>query len=208
MAKAYLHPEYLVQDSRFVIFEDYGCSVAILPTWVALIILSIPPIVLELIAGVYGCLSIIAFYKRSNNTLINNFNFDSKRYRNLILFSVCDLLCGIPVTLFYLYNNVTRIVPFPGIKEEHYDFSYVYQIPADVWRSTTLSEFNVELNRWIIVWGAFVFFAIFGFTEESRKNYQAIFQSVVQFFAKITRIKTRPITSTKHEGCVISSVVF
>jgi pheromone a factor receptor len=204
MSLAHQCSEYLVEDNRFIILEDYGCSQSILVTWVSLLIIYIPPILLEIVAGVYGCLSIRAFYKRSKNTQINDFNFDSNRYLRLIFFSVCDLLVGIPIALFYLYISTTEFIPFPGLKEEHYDFSYIIQVPAADWRATTLGELGSELNRWIIVWGAFVFFAIFGFTEESRNNYRAMLQSVVQVFVKITGIKSRPKASSKDEGCVIS----
>jgi pheromone a factor receptor len=203
MSLSHPYSEYLVQDFRYAIFEDYGCSESILSTWVSLITLAIPPIILEIIAGVYGCLSIRAFYNRSKNTQINNMNFDSNRYLRLIFFSVCDLLVGIPITLFYLYVDARVLVPFPGLKAEHYDFSYIFHISAVDWRATTLSELSVELNRWIIVFGAFVFFIIFGFTEESRNNYRAMLQCVVQVFVKITGIKKRPQASSKDEGCVI-----
>ena len=244
MSLAHPHSEFLVEDFRFVIMEDYGCNQTVFVTWVALIILYIPPVLLEIIAGVYGCLSIRAFYNRSNKTHINDFNFESNRYARLIFFSTCDLLCGIPITSFYLYIAITDLFPgpFPGLKEEHKNFFFInevltgipitsfylyvantnllpfhglkeeynnyffiYKIPATVWRSTTLSELNHELNRWILVWGAFLFFAIFGFTEESRNNYRAILQSVVQVFVKITGIKSpsRPQASSNAEGCVI-----
>ena len=187
-----------------MILEDYGCIQSVFGTWVSIIILTIPPILLELIAGVYGCLSIRAFYKRSKRTHINDFNFDSNRYRNLILFSACDLLCGIPITLYYLYVDTRALLPFPGLKEEHNHFPDISQVPAIVWRATTQNELSVELNRWIIVWGAFLFFAIFGSTEESRNNYRAVLQSVAQVFVKITGIKRRPQSSSKAaiEGCV------
>ena len=205
MSLAHSYAEFLVQDSRFIILEDYGCNQSVPVSWVSIILIFIPPIFLEIIAGVYGCLSIRAFYNRSNKSHINDFNFDSKRYARLIFFSACDLLCGIPIASFYLYMSITELTPFPGLKEEYYDFSLIFVYPATVWRATALNELTVELNRWIIVWGAFVFFAIFGFTEESRNNYRAMFQSVVQVFLKITGIKSRPqaTSNSKAEGWVI-----
>jgi hypothetical protein len=60
------YPAFLVQTSRFIIVEDFECDMPILPSWVTLVIISIPPILLELIAGVHdGCLSIHALYNRS-----------------------------------------------------------------------------------------------------------------------------------------------
>ena len=205
MSLAHPHSEYLVENFRFVTIEDYGCDISVRITWVALIIFYIPPVLLEIIAGVYGCLSIRAFYNRSKETHINDFNFDSNRYARLIFFSTCDLLCGIPITSFYLYHAITNLLPFHGLKKEYYNWSTIYEIPSTEWRSTTLIELGQELNRWILVWCAFLFFAIFGFTEESRNNYRSILQSVVQVFVKITGIRSssRPQASSNAEGCVI-----
>ena len=86
------------------------------------------------------------------------------------------------MTVFYLYRNVVELVPFPGYKQ----FSLIYQVPAVEWRADMLTEQSMELNRWIIVYVAFVFFAIFGFTQESRNNYRATLHFVDQVFVKIT----------------------
>jgi pheromone a factor receptor len=187
-----------MQNSQFIIIEDYGCDISAPATWVLLIIIVILPLILELISGVYGCLSIHAFYNRSKlNETHNILNPD--RYIRLMCFSAVDLLTGIPISLYYLYVDVLELVPFPAITQDQ--FSLIFHLPAVAWRATPLSELSYELNRWIIVWSAFIFFAIFGFTEESRNNYRAVLQSVVQVFVKIG-IKSRP--RNKAEGYVIS----
>ena len=173
----------------------------VLSTWVTIICISLPPILLELISGVYGCLSIRAFLNLSKENRSINTNLNSQRYIRLICFSACDLISGIPLTLFYLYSNIKILVPFPGLKQEHYEYSQISQVPAVLWRSNTRLELGIELNRWISVWVAFVFFAIFGFTEESRNNYRTMLQPVVQFFVKITGIKRRS-SGNNAEGCV------
>ena len=203
MSLAHPYSGYLYEDSRFLILEDYGCSSSILSTWIALIFGYILPIVLEVIAGVYGFLSIRAFYNRSKRPHINDFNFDPNRYISLMCISAFDLLCGIPFTSFYLYLAITVLSPFPGLKQEHSDYSDIEQLPAAVWRADTLEELSFELSRWVVVVCAFVFFVVFGFTEESRNNYRATLQFVVQVFARITGIKTHPQASSNAEGCVI-----
>ena len=203
MSLAHPYSEYLYQDSRFIILEDYGCDTSIVSTWISLIFEYTLPIVLEIIAGVYGFLSIRAYYNLSKRTHIKDYNFDPNRYVRLMCFSACDLLSGVPITSFYLYLAIRVFSPFSGLKEEHSNFSYISQIPAVVWRADTLSELSHELYRWFIVWEAFIFFPIFGFTEESRNNYRAILQSVVQVYIKITGIKTRTPASCNAEGYVI-----
>ena len=165
-----------------------------------MVIVGIPPILLELIAGVYGFLSIRAFYNRSKQNETHNIE---SRYLRLICFSTGDLLVGLPVTLFYLYLEIMNDGPYPGLTQLHSNFSQIYPLPAVIWRASPLNEASFELNRWIIVYVAFVFFAIFGFTQESRNNYRAVLQSVVQVFVKITGIKKRRSTGGAAEGCVI-----
>ena len=203
---------FFAQNARYVIVEGYGCSSSLLGTWVAVVIVSVPPILLELIAGVYGCLSIRSLYKRRSEvveSLSGHQNLNSNRYIRLMFFSFCDLLVVIPITVLFLYLNTrtalfpfTRktLLPFPGLTREHHHLSRVVRVPAAVWRASTLLELAVELNRWMVVWGAFVFFAIFGFTRESRNNYRAFLRSVVQAFMTMIGIKTRP--SSEPEGCV------
>ena len=198
-----IHIRGISMKTQLLILEDYGCNSSILSTWIALIFVNILPIVLEVIARVYGFLSIRAFYNRSKRLNINDFNFDLNRYISLMCISAFDLLCGIPFTSFYLYLAITVLSPFPGLKQEHSDFSDIEQLPAAVWRADTLGELSYELNRWIVVVCAFVFFVVFGFTEESRNNYRATLQYVVQVFVKTTRIKTRSQASCNAEGCVI-----
>lgn len=196
------HKVFFAQDARFQIFEDNGCYPLLTATWVSIAIAFVPLILLQLISGVYGCLSIRAFYKhrsklRDSECSISR-NLNQNRYIRLMVFSACDLLVGAPLTVFYLYGGLP-LFPFRGITEK--DHTRVRQVPAVLWRATTIRELNVELMRWIMVLCAFVYFAIFGFTQESRNNYRAALRSVVQVFIMITGIKTRP--SSKAEECVL-----
>ena len=185
-----------------MIVEDYGCSIPISNTWVTIVIICIPPVLSELIAGVYGCLSIHALYIRSklrlNITLNSNNNLYSKRYIRLICFSAYDLISVFPIPFLFLYINIKAVVTMPDLMQDNYQYSNVFQLPTVLWRADTITELCFELGRWNTVWAAFVFFAIFGFTEESRNNYRAMLQPVIQVFAKITGIKSR----REAEGCV------
>jgi len=145
---------FFAQDSRFAILEDIGCCSRISSTWVAIIVISVPPILLELIAGVYGCLSIHAFYKRRsqlNESLSSHQNLNSNRYIRLMCFSIFDLVIGTPIAVTYMYFAILDISPFPGLTSEHSHISQVIQVPAIVWRATTTSELSSELNRWLNV---------------------------------------------------------
>ena len=47
-----IFPAFLTQTSRFMIVEDYGCYIPIISSWVTLVIMIIPPILVKLITGV------------------------------------------------------------------------------------------------------------------------------------------------------------
>ena len=198
-SSAYSYSAFIVQKSRFIIIEDYGCDFFAPATWVTLVISIILPIILELISGVYGCLSIRAYYNRSKlNETHNTLNPD--RYTRLMCFSAADLFVGTPIAVYYLYSNAVELIPFSGVTQNQ--FSVIYQLPAVEWRADTKTELGFELNRWLIIYSAFVFFSVFGFTQESRNNYRAVLQFVVKVFVKITGIKCRP--RNQAEGCVTS----
>ena len=189
-----------MQNSRFIIVEDYGCGYFPPVTWIFLVIVSILPMLLALISGVYGCLSIRAYYNRYKlNETHNTLNPD--RYIRLMCFSAANLLVGTPIAAYYLYSNAVELIPFSGVTQNQ--FSVIYRLPAVQWRADKKTELDIELNRWIIIISAFAFFSVFGFTEESRNNYRAVLQFVVKVFLKITGIKCRR-PRNQAEGCVTS----
>jgi len=57
----------------------------------------------------------------------------------------------------------------------HIDYSLVRQIPSIMWRASPVPEAMLELNRWIVVAAAFLFFAFFGFAEEARRHYGKVY---------------------------------
>src|SRR5271168_261837 len=115
---------FLTEDGRFMILEDYGCFPSNLHSWLSFIIITIPPIVFELIASVYGYLAIRALFKRRsqlNELLSSHENLNSTRYIRLMFFSAFHFLTGVPFTMFYLFIAIKAgLLPFSGLKQEHH----------------------------------------------------------------------------------------
>ena len=115
-----------VQYYRFSIYEDYGCSIGLMDTWVAIVITSAGPRApvtgpLGIYFGVYGCLGIHAFQKhRSHRNEFLSSREDrnrSNQYIKLMCFSAFDLqLTGVPITALYLYLGIAWTLAFPGLK--------------------------------------------------------------------------------------------
>jgi pheromone a factor receptor len=203
---------FFAQDYRFMIAEDYGCNIAVLNSWVTLVVFTLPPILLEIVAGVYGCLSVYSFYKLGHRSHLQCFsryqNLNANRYVRLMCFSLCDLFVGLPLATTFLYFELSPpgLVHYPGLKQAHAHISEILPVPAFAWRATLISELSFELHRWSIVGSGFVFFANFGLTRESRNTYRAALQSVVQFVlrrkAAMKSLRNSPPASSKAEECV------
>ena len=104
----------------------------------------------------------------SNNAL------STSRYFRLILLAFADIVCTLPLGIFTIYNGVHGDPLFPWISwaDTHFNFSRVDLIPALEWRSLPQFNVGVELTRWVPVFCAFIFFALFGFATEAQRHYR------------------------------------
>ena len=102
------------------------------------------------------------------------------RYVRLMLLCVCDMSLTVPLAIYVLYISTHGIPLAPWISwaETHYNWTRVDVVPSLLWRSSKESEICVELTRWLAVFCAFTFFALFGFATEAKKNYKKVFWAI------------------------------
>ncbi|KAK0186947.1 putative pheromone receptor [Armillaria mellea] len=160
---------YIPQGNRFNIYGDFGCVPAIYQTWVAVVLYLLPPILIGCVSAVYCVLTIIAFNRRR----LQFKEVLASRYYRLMFMASVDLILTVPLATYVLVAKHSRW------ENVHYDFSRVDQIPALLWRSVPGGTL-IDLQRWFVVMGAFVFFLLFGFADEAKKHYRAAFSSVVK----------------------------
>lgn len=176
--------QYISQGHRFDILEDVGCFPFNYNTPVGIVIVSVPPILIGCVSGIYAILGVMAFNKSriQYNQLLSGTNLTNHRYIRLMCLCSFGTLCTIGFGSYALFLNTTtfKVYPWKGWADTHADFSRVGQIPAVVWRYNSTSEGTIELDRWLNVLNAFTFFLFFGFAEEARNNYS----SAAQSFAK------------------------
>lgn len=108
-----------------------------------------------------------------NGLLGSNKNSNQNRYIRLIVLSACQIITSLPFSLFILIVNAhfSTVYPWVSWNNTHFDYSFVGQYPSFMWRSIPISAVITELNRWVAVYAAFLFFAFFGFAEEARRHY-------------------------------------
>lgn len=92
------------------------------------------------------------------------------------------MACTVPLTAYSIYinNDGVTLEPWVSWSNVHYNFSFVEQIPALVWRSNHAFLISVELGRWIYPCCAIIFFLLFGFAEEARRHYRMAFSAIAK----------------------------
>ena len=101
-----------------------------------------------------------------------------------MLLSCVEMATNVPLGVYSIYINVggIPIARWTNWADVHYDFGFVQQFPAFVWKKNHQFLVAIEMGRWIYPCSAIVFFALFGFADEARKNYHVAFWWVASKF--------------------------
>ena len=105
---------------------------------------------------------------------------NSTQYFRLMALASCDLLLGLPLSLYFLIVASVDLLPF-NWADVHYGFSDVEHISVsrfhEYWpRSALFSAFI--LSKWLFPVLAFVFFLFFGVAEDATAEYVRWFDAV------------------------------
>lgn len=125
--------------------------------------------------------------------LSSNSSMNPSRYIRLMLLALIDMMLSIPLAIYstYIANKGVGLAPWISWEETHFNFARVALVPAIFWRSDKSFQTSVELTRWLPIFCAFLFFALFGFASEARKQYSTAFWWVAKRFGF-----NRPVTKS------------
>ncbi|KAJ4486637.1 pheromone receptor [Lentinula edodes] len=175
---------------RFDIIEEYGCSIATYNTLPSYFLFYMWPVLLGSISFGFSSLTLRTFYMRRiqfSQILSANTSINPSRYLRLMLLALIDIMCTIPLGIYIIYIELKGVPLQPWISwnDTHFDFGRVVLVPAVIWRASPSSIASVQINRWLPVACAFIFFILFGFAEEAMKNYRRAFWFIVKPFGFI-----------------------
>lgn len=144
-------------------------------------------------------LTLRSFWRRRlqfNELLSSNTSLSASRYFRLVLLAVVDIMFTIPLGIYSIYigNKGVGLAPWISWEETHFNFARVAQVPTLFWRSDRSTETAVELTRWLPVFCAFLFFALFGFAAEAQKHYRLLFWRIAGVFG------FRPSSTANSKG--------
>ncbi|TDL19564.1 STE3-domain-containing protein [Rickenella mellea] len=158
---------YTAQGSRYMIFEDIGCTIPINDIWPSV-------------------LTLRAFYSR--RLQINEFitsdacPMTSQRYTRLMILASTEVAFTIPFSAWVLYRNIENIQPYISWNDTHSYFGVISTFPSIIWRNDRYARIYCEFGRWSFVMCAIVFIGFFTFAEESRRKYYNLFDAVAKRF--------------------------
>ncbi|PBK68296.1 STE3-like pheromone receptor [Armillaria solidipes] len=193
----------VVHAHRFDILEDIGCYPVTYNTLPSYFLFYMWPILIGIVSFIYSGLTLRAFFVRrvQFQSLISTASALSvNRYLRLMILSLADMFCTIPLAIYTMYIGAKGVPLAPWISWEdtHYDFGRVGRIPALIWRTDRSYDITVELHRWIFVFCAFIFFALFGFASEAKKHYRMAFWAVAKRFGFKPKVQSPKMSLPRY----------
>ena len=101
-------------------------------------------------------------------------------YLKLFILSGVDPFLTIPFNVWVFKTWMIPVYPWLNWAEIHYDFSRVDKLSSGYWRSFPSYLIYNEWGRWNSAIYAFMFFSLFGMTNEARRHYK----SALKFITK------------------------
>ncbi|KAI0651369.1 pheromone A receptor-domain-containing protein [Trametes meyenii] len=197
---------YIVQGHRFNIMQGAGCLPEIYNTPPAYPLVFMWPPLIGCVSFVYALLTLLSFLRHriKFNEVISSSGggLTISRYFRLMLLSISEMVCTIPIGAYSIYINTAGVILSPWVSwaDTHANFSHVEEVPAIFWRSNRPFLISVIMGQWVYVFAAFLFFALFGFAEEARKHYRLAFWWVMKWIGIHPKPKNEKLAFNKLSG--------
>ncbi|KAK0432037.1 putative pheromone receptor [Armillaria borealis] len=179
----------VVHPHRFDILENIGCYPVTYNTLPAYFLWFMWPLLLAVASFIYAGLTLRSFFRRRAEFAVlissqSNSSMNTSRYLRFMILALVNMLFALPLGIYVIYigSKGVRLAPWVSWADTHYGFSRVDKVPALIWRGDYSYEVAVELTRWLSVFCAFLFFALFGFANEAKKQYRLAFWKVAGWF--------------------------
>ncbi|EPS99286.1 hypothetical protein FOMPIDRAFT_1024306 [Fomitopsis schrenkii] len=160
----YMVLHIIVQDYRFNLTENFGCSPAVYDSIPALFLVWLPPFVLCICAIALTCTTIYSGHKRgfalvrarrSGNAGRHSFDFLRPLFRSLLIASL--LLVSSAFSLYAALAAPAHLLPWTSWNAVHARLSQANVIPI----SPTLKRTDIALTWWTVPASSFVLIGVF-----------------------------------------------
>ncbi|KZP21666.1 STE3-domain-containing protein [Athelia psychrophila] len=165
---------YMVQTSRYAIFEDIGCDSATSKAALSILFQTSWPLFVGVVTSVYCVLILHHSAKNYAEVRLYLKTADTKQYIRLAILALINIIATISLSLWIIIVEVQpeNLGPWLGWAAEHADWDDIFVVTYEEWNSC-LSQ----ASRWFTPMCAFIFFAFFGFSNEMWAGYGRSFHA-------------------------------
>ena len=219
MALLLLLADYIVQDARFMVFEEIGCLPSYDPSVLSIIIIVFLPVLLPIIATLFYCrkcclafsnisefrtiwnLARIMWTFHRHNKVAKEFLSSSssanpRSYFRYVILGGIDMIVFLPIQIicFVVVCQVIRQTKtdniYSGWTTIHSDWE-PFSIPEKHWKSMLWTPFNLRCSTWAYALIGILFFLLFGLAAEARTSYSRVFWAVASRFGYVRAVQAK-----------------
>ncbi|KAI0031224.1 GPCR fungal pheromone mating factor, partial [Vararia minispora EC-137] len=200
----------VVQDVRFQVVEDMGCSISMAAAIFTLLAFQSWGVILPLISIILYFPTIIrelyVHHKQMNSVLSSMGVLDRTRYMRLVAIACMDMLMTLPIgtiTLAEALHQDSQLPfwpPWPTILANNPP----RLIPEMAWRSMFWSRFTTYFSQTSVVALGLVFFLLFGATRDALSAYYCAFSRIKESLRSsqqtvhVVRVELSLVSSQGH----------
>ncbi|KZP13102.1 STE3-domain-containing protein [Athelia psychrophila] len=165
---------YIVQTSRYAIFEDIGCNNAFSNAALAIPFKAGWQVCVGLVTSVYAVLIIRHCANNYAEVRLYLKTADTKQYIRLAILALMNIIATVAFSPWTIIDEAQpgNLGPWLGWAAEHADWEVIWVVPYDKWNS-----WLSQACRWYTPLCAFIFFAFFGFSDEMWAGYERSFRA-------------------------------
>ena len=143
----------------------------------AILIIWFPQLLFFIISFIFGALALHNYARRRLTFALHldqsNSAMTTNRYLRLIAMALTEMILGTSLTVFNLFSNVSvGLRPWISWENVHSNFSQVGLFPTSIMPPQLMT--NVMIVWWTLPASSIIFFAFFGFGEETLKEYKKV----------------------------------
>ncbi|KAH7930004.1 fungal pheromone STE3G-protein-coupled receptor [Leucogyrophana mollusca] len=194
--------QYVVQEYRFIIFEDIGCLPATANVDLAYPLVHVVPVLVGIGSSIYAVLIVTVISRRKQSHQCpqdSEFLTDSWYWRMVCFCVVSSAFSVVPTSIsLAMYALEQSPIPWPGWATVHAEESLIVEMVTDVWQSNNRLAVLVQLRRWTLVPLALIAFVFFVSATDTKMDCQRAMRFITRGFGRST-------SSAKldHGGCAL-----
>jgi len=154
--------QYVIQGNRFDIWEDFGCFWVAYPTWLTWLLFYPWPFLISCAAMAFGAMAYWHIRKRAiqfQEFMSSNRSMNQSQYLRLMAMTAVVLTIMLADNIAILIEDAgIPLNPWISWDDTHFNFSETPGEPRVLMPPTAV--LSLELQRWMIVFGAYIFFCL------------------------------------------------